>query len=114
MKESAALAAALPGHVAVVDLSASFRLADPQAWAPTTGPATRVLDYGLPELPGARGRMAPRAGSRRRAVTPPRPSLALAPLLARGLAEPQDIVIVAASAPPAPGARRRRRCSRPR
>ena len=32
-EESAALAAALPGHVAVVDLSASFRLADPQAWA---------------------------------------------------------------------------------
>src|SRR5215472_10231723 len=32
-EESAALAASLPGHTAVVDLSASFRLADPDAWA---------------------------------------------------------------------------------
>jgi N-acetyl-gamma-glutamyl-phosphate reductase len=96
--ESAALAAALPGHVAVVDLSASFRLADPQAWATyyRTGHAGCWV-YGLPELPGARGRIS----SARRVASPgcyaTTAILALAPLLAAGLAEPQDIVIVAAS-----------------
>ena len=96
--ESAALAAALPGHVTVVDLSASFRLADPQAWATyyqTGYPGCWV--YGLPELPGARGRIS----SARRVASPgcyaTTAILALAPLLAAGLAEPQDIVIVAAS-----------------
>ena len=96
--ESAALAAALPGHVAVVDLSASFRLADPQAWARyyRTGHAGCWV-YGLPELPGARERIS----AARRVASPgcyaTAAILALAPLLAAGLAEPQDIVIVAAS-----------------
>ena len=96
--ESAALAAALPGHVAVVNLSASFRLADPQAWATyyRTGHAGCWV-YGLPELPGARGRIS----SARRVASPgcyaTTAIVALAPLLAAGLAEPQDIVIVAAS-----------------
>jgi N-acetyl-gamma-glutamyl-phosphate reductase len=96
--ESAALAAALPGHVRVVDLSASFRLADPQAWATyyrTGYPGCWI--YGLPELPGARDRIS----AARRVASPgcyaTASILALAPLLAAGLAEPQDIVIVAAS-----------------
>ena len=97
-EESATLAAALPGQVAVVDLSASFRLADPQAWATyyRTGHAGCWI-YGLPELPGARGRIS----AARRVASPgcyaTAAILALAPLLAAGLAEPQDIVIVAAS-----------------
>jgi N-acetyl-gamma-glutamyl-phosphate reductase len=97
-EESAALAAALPGHVAVVDLSASFRLADPRAWATyyRTGHAGCWV-YGLPELPGARARIS----SARRVASPgcyaTTAIVALAPLLAAGLAEPQDIVIVAAS-----------------
>jgi N-acetyl-gamma-glutamyl-phosphate reductase len=97
-EESAALAAALPGHVAVVDLSASFRLADPQAWATyyRTGHAGCWV-YGLPELPGARARIS----AARRVASPgcyaTAAIVALAPLLAAGLAEPQDIVIVAAS-----------------
>jgi N-acetyl-gamma-glutamyl-phosphate reductase len=97
-EESAALAAALPGHVAVVDLSASFRLADPQAWATyyRTGHAGRWV-YGLPELPGSRARIS----AAHRVASPgcyaTTAILALAPLLAAGLAEPQDIVIVAAS-----------------
>ena len=96
--ESAAFAAALPGHVAVVDLSASFRLADPQAWATyyRTGHAGSWV-YGLPELPGARDRIS----AARRVASPgcyaTAAILALAPLLAAGLAEPRDIVIVAAS-----------------
>jgi N-acetyl-gamma-glutamyl-phosphate reductase len=97
-EESAALAAELPASVAVVDLSASFRLADPAAWADfyRTGHAGRWT-YGLPELPGAREAI----GAARRVAAPgcyaTAAIVALAPLLAAGLAEPQDIVIVAAS-----------------
>src|SRR4249919_2678034 len=97
-EESAALAAALPGEVPVVDLSASFRLADPQAWAAyyRTGHAG-YWTYGLPELPPARARIS----AAHRVASPgcyaTAAVVALAPLLAAGLAEPQDIVIVAAS-----------------
>jgi N-acetyl-gamma-glutamyl-phosphate reductase len=97
-EESAAAAAALPDHIAIVDLSASFRLADPHAWAAyyRTGHAGRWT-YGLPELPGARARIS----AARRVASPgcyaTTAIVALAPLLAAGLIEPQDIVIVAAS-----------------
>ena len=96
--ESAALAAQLPGPLKVVDLGPDFRLADPAAWARFyPGPHAGQWDYGLPELPAARDRI--RAASR---VAVPgcyatAAILALAPLLAAGLAEPSDIVIVAAS-----------------
>jgi N-acetyl-gamma-glutamyl-phosphate reductase len=97
-EESAAAAAALPGGVPVVDLSASFRLGDPRTWsAYYRTPHAGQWCYGLPELPGARQRI---AGARR--VASPgcyatAAILALAPLLAAGLADPGDIVIVAAS-----------------
>ena len=97
-EESAAIAARLPDGVAVIDLSASFRLADPADWAAFyPGPHAGRWVYGLPELPGARDRIraarqvaAP--GCHATAVI-----LALAPLLAAGLAGPADIVAVAAS-----------------
>src|SRR5437868_1388616 len=96
--ESAQLAARLPDHLKVIDLGADFRLADPGAWEryyPT--PYAGQWTYGLPELPGARDAI--RAASR---VAAPgcyatASVLALAPLLAAGLADPADIVIVAAS-----------------
>jgi N-acetyl-gamma-glutamyl-phosphate reductase len=96
--ESAQLAAALPAQLKIIDLAADFRLADPQAWAryyPT--PYAGHWTYGLPELPGARDAI--RASVR---VAAPgcyatAAILALAPLLAAGLVEPSDIVIVAAS-----------------
>jgi N-acetyl-gamma-glutamyl-phosphate reductase len=97
-EESAAMAASLPSQVAIVDLSASFRLADPQAWAAyyRTGHAGRWT-YGLPELPGARDRIR----SARRVASPgcyaTAAIVALAPLVAAGVVEPQDCVIVAAS-----------------
>jgi N-acetyl-gamma-glutamyl-phosphate reductase len=97
-EESAAVSAAIPGGVPVVDLSASFRLGDPRAWsAYYRTPHAGQWCYGLPELPGARQRI---AGARR--VASPgcyatAAILALAPLLAAGLADPGDIVIVAAS-----------------
>jgi len=96
--ESAALAAQLPGPVKIVDLGPDFRLAEPVAWARFyPGPHAGQWEYGLPELPAARTRI--RAASR---VAVPgcyatAAILALAPLLAAGLAEPSDIVIVAAS-----------------
>ena len=96
--ESAALAASLPASQPIIDLSASFRLADPGDWEKfyKTSHNGRWL-YGLPELPGARERI--RAASR---VAAPgcfatAAILALAPLLASGVAEPGDVVIVAAS-----------------
>lgn len=96
--ESAALAAGLPGRQLVVDLSASFRLADPADWAAYYGGAhAGHWVYGLPELPGARERIA----SATRVASPgcyaTAAIVALAPLLASGLADPADIVIVAAS-----------------
>ena len=96
--ESAAVAAALPAQVPVVDLSASFRLADPGAWAAYYGtPHAGRWCYGLPELPGARDAIR----SVRQVAAPgcyaTAAILALAPLLAAGLADRGDIVIVAAS-----------------
>ena len=97
-EESAAVGAALPAGIPVVDLSASFRLADPQAWsAYYRTPHAGQWCYGLPELPGARERIA----AARRVAAPgcyaTAAILALVPLVAAGLAEPRDIVIVAAS-----------------
>jgi N-acetyl-gamma-glutamyl-phosphate reductase len=96
--ESAAIAAQLPAGAAVIDLSASFRLADPADWAAFyPGPHAGRWVYGLPELPGARDRI---RGARQVAVPGCHATaviLALAPLLAAGLADPADIVAVAAS-----------------
>jgi N-acetyl-gamma-glutamyl-phosphate reductase len=95
---SAALAAALPPGVPVVDLGADHRLADPAAWARHYGgPHPGAWTYGLPELPGQRARV---AGSRRVAATgcyAVAVTLGLAPLVAAGLVEPDDVVAVAAS-----------------
>lgn len=100
---SAALAAELPDDVVVIDCGADFRLESGENWA-------RFYDtehagawpYGLPELPLAGGgrQRANLGGARRIAVPgcyPTGISLALAPGLATGLIEPDDIVIVAAS-----------------
>ncbi len=97
-EESATVGAALPAGIPVVDLSASFRLADSRAWsAYYRTPHAGQWCYGLPELPGARERIA----AARRVAAPgcyaTAAILALAPLVAAGLADPRDIVIVAAS-----------------
>jgi len=95
---SAQVAGELPGHVKIVDLGADFRLADPAAWQRFYG-GTHAgrWTYGLPELAGARARL---TGAARVAVPgcfATAAILALAPLLRSGLAQPSDIVIVAAS-----------------
>lgn len=97
-EESARIAARLPAEVAVIDLSASFRLSDPGQWA-TFYPGAHAgrWVYGLPELPGAREQII----AARRVAAPGCHAttviLALTPLLASGLAEPGDIVAVSAS-----------------
>ena len=96
--ESAKLAARLPDCLKVVDLGADFRLADRHAWAryyPTPYPG--CWTYGLPELPGARGAIRASAKVAAPGCYATAAILALAPLLDAGLAEPSDIVIVAAS-----------------
>jgi N-acetyl-gamma-glutamyl-phosphate reductase len=96
--ESATLAAQLP-DARIVDLSADFRLGDEAAWHQFYGDVSYAgrWAYGLPELPGQRERI-----KAARTVAAPgcyatTSILALAPLLAAGLVEPDDIVIVAAS-----------------
>jgi N-acetyl-gamma-glutamyl-phosphate reductase len=96
--ESAKLAANLPAQLNIVDLGADFRLADADAWTryyPT--PYAGHWTYGLPELAGARQAIRASATVASPGCYATASILALAPLLAAGLAEPSDIVIVAAS-----------------
>jgi N-acetyl-gamma-glutamyl-phosphate reductase len=96
--ESARLAAELPAELPIIDLAADFRLADPDAWAryyPT--PYAGRWTYGLPELPGTRAAIKASARVAAPGCYATAAILALAPLLAAGLVEPSDIVIVAAS-----------------
>jgi N-acetyl-gamma-glutamyl-phosphate reductase len=97
--ESAILADRLP-NAKIIDLSADFRLGDEDAWHQFYGQDVRYAGrwaYGLPELPDAKQKI-----KAARTVAAPgcyatTSILALAPLLAAGLVEPADIVIVAAS-----------------
>jgi N-acetyl-gamma-glutamyl-phosphate reductase len=96
--ESAAIAATLPESTLVVDLGADHRLRDGAAWQRYYGsPHAGTWTYGLPELPGQRELV---RGSRRIAATgcyAVSVILGLAPLVAAGLVEPDDVVVVAAS-----------------
>jgi N-acetyl-gamma-glutamyl-phosphate reductase len=95
--ESAALAERLP-DARIVDLSADFRLGDEDAWDAFYGvPYAGRWTYGLPELPGARAAIADARTVAAPGCYATTSILGLAPLLAAGLVEPDDIVIVAAS-----------------
>lgn len=96
--ESAALAAALPPATKVVDLGADHRLADPAAWQRYYGGAhAGAWTYGLPELPDQRERIAAASRVANTGCYAVATTLALAPLIAAGLADPDDVVVVAAS-----------------
>lgn len=92
--------AALPADVHVVDVGADFRLASASDWDRWYGGKTAhpgTWPYGLPELPGARevisaAKRVANPGCYATAV-----QLAFAPLLAAGLVEPTDLVVVAGS-----------------
>lgn len=96
--QSAQYAEALGDDTVVVDCGADFRLTDPDAWTRFYGSAhAGSWPYGLPELPGQRDVL---RNSRRIAVPgcyPTVATLALAPAVAGGLVEPDDLVVVAAS-----------------
>jgi N-acetyl-gamma-glutamyl-phosphate reductase len=96
--ESGAVAAALPPDVLVVDLGADHRLADASAWQRYYGGAhAGTWTYGLPELPGAREAVAASTRVANPGCYPTGVILGLSPLLAAGLVEPDDVVVVAAS-----------------
>jgi N-acetyl-gamma-glutamyl-phosphate reductase len=96
--EAAKLAQQLPAGTKIVDLGAGFRLKSPADWTQFYGgdhPGTWA--YGLPELPGARATVAAASRVASPGCYATASIVALAPLLAHGLADPEDIVIVAAS-----------------
>ncbi|MBD0293120.1 MAG: N-acetyl-gamma-glutamyl-phosphate reductase [Jiangellaceae bacterium] len=99
--ESAAIAAQLPDDALVIDCGADHRLADASAWGQFYGtPHAGSWPYGLPELVTPAGKQrAVLAGARRMAVpgcNVTAVTLALAPGLAAGVIEPQDLVAVLA------------------
>jgi N-acetyl-gamma-glutamyl-phosphate reductase len=96
--ESGALAAQLPPTVKIVDLGADHRLrsaADWQAWY--GGEHAGTWAYGLPELPGARTEIAASSRVANTGCYAAAITLALAPLVAAGAADPADVVVVASS-----------------
>lgn len=96
--ESAAVVAQLPHGLPVVDLGADFRLTDAVAWQRYYGgDHAGSWVYGLPELPGTRARVAATTRVANPGCYPTSVVVGLAPLLAAGLVEPADVVVVAAS-----------------
>ncbi len=96
--QSGPIARDLPDDVVVIDCGADFRLTDAATWERFYGSEhAGSWPYGLPELPGARERL---AGARRVAVPgcyPTVSTLALAPAVAAGLVDPRELTVVAAS-----------------
>ncbi|WP_460842554.1 N-acetyl-gamma-glutamyl-phosphate reductase [Nocardioides marmoraquaticus] len=96
--QSGPVAAELGDDTVVVDCGADFRLTDAAAWEQFYGSEhAGSWPYGLPELPGQREQL---QGARRVAVPgcyPTVSTLALAPAVAAGLVETDDLVVVAAS-----------------
>src|ERR671919_1008346 len=92
--QSAAVAEQLGPDVLVVDMGADFRLEDAADWEKFYGSAhAGSWPYGLPELPGARGRL---RGATRIAVPgcyPTAALLALVPAVAEDLVEPAVTVV---------------------
>jgi N-acetyl-gamma-glutamyl-phosphate reductase len=96
--QSGPLASRLPEATRIVDLGADFRLADAEAWTRYYGtPHQGRWIFGLPELPGARAQISGATRVANPGCYATAAILALAPLLAAGLVEPADVVIVAAS-----------------
>jgi N-acetyl-gamma-glutamyl-phosphate reductase len=96
--QSAAVAAQLPAGVKVVDLGADFRLRDESQWQRYYGGAhAGTWTYGLPELPGRREQIKQSARVANTGCYAATITLALAPLIAEGLASPDDVVVVAGS-----------------
>lgn len=82
----------------IVDLGPDFRLADPDAWLRHYGgPHAGHWVTGIPELPGARDQIRQAAEVAAPGCYATAAILALVPLVAAGVADPADVVVVAAS-----------------
>lgn len=96
--QSAELIAQLPTEVRIVDLGADFRLENNKDWHTYYGGTyAGSWTYGVPEIQGQRAKI---SGSTRIAnpgCYATAIELGLAPLLAAGLADTNDIIVVAAS-----------------
>ncbi len=96
--ESSTLVAQLPADLPVVDLGADFRLTDGAQWERYYGGAhAGTWTYGLAELPGQRATIASSTRVANPGCYATAVALALAPFLAADVAEPDDVVVVAAS-----------------
>ena len=95
---SAEIAAQLSDDILVIDAGADHRLQDSSLWVKFyNSPHAGTWPYGLPELPGAREKL---AGAKRIAVPGCYPTgsiLGLAPGFTSGVLQADDVVIVAAS-----------------
>ena len=88
----------LDPHTRIVDLGADFRLADPAQWAAYYGGEhAGTWTYGLPELPGRRAAIAASTRVANPGCYATATILALAPLIAAGLVDADDVVVIAAS-----------------
>jgi len=95
---SGVFARTLPESVKVVDLGADHRLTDAAAYRKYYGGThPGAWTYGLPELPGQRARIAASTRVASTGCYAVATILALAPLVAAGLVERDDVVVVAAS-----------------
>lgn len=95
---SPTVVAELPDRVKVVDLGADYRLRDAAAWHRYYGgPHAGSWTYGLPELPGRRAEIAASDRVANTGCYAVAVITALAPLVAAGLVEAEDVVVVAAS-----------------
>jgi N-acetyl-gamma-glutamyl-phosphate reductase len=95
---SAALAAELPAETRIIDLGADFRLTDAATYERYYGtPHAGTWTYGLPELPGQRARIAASTRVASTGCYAVATTLALAPLIAADVVEPDDVVVTAAS-----------------
>lgn len=96
--DSGPFAAELFREQKVVDLGADHRLVDPAAYERYYGGEhAGAWTYGLPELPGLREAIATSDRVANTGCYAVATILALAPLIAAGIADPDDVVVVAAS-----------------
>ncbi|NBX70464.1 MAG: N-acetyl-gamma-glutamyl-phosphate reductase [Actinobacteria bacterium] len=95
---SGVLIAELPDSTKVVDLGADYRLTDAGQWEKFYGGAyAGSFTYGLPELPGRRAQIAASTKVANPGCYATAIELSLAPLVASGLVDASDTVVVAAS-----------------
>jgi N-acetyl-gamma-glutamyl-phosphate reductase len=95
---SGALAKELDPAQKIVDLGADYRLRDPDIYLKYYGGQHHgTWTYGLPELPGQRERIAASTRIANTGCYAVTIISALAPLIAAGIGDPDDVVVVAAS-----------------